>query len=132
VEHNASRRDVSGKFVRFGYACTKSKSGGADSDGHFDGADSVNREQDINRSNRARWLAELDEALREAERLTTLLSRHPPESRSAMLLRTRIKAARTEVAALQQGANRARFAPNSHPLQMWWRGTSSSAADHTP
>ena len=132
MEHNASQLDVSGKFVRFGHACTKSKSGGADSDGLFDGADGVNREQDINRSNRARWLAELDEALREAERLTTLLSRHPPKSRSAMLLRTRIKAARTEVVALQQGANGARFAPNTHPLEMWWRGTSLSATDQTP
>lgn len=49
----------------------------------------------------ARWLGELADALRDAERLTTSLARWRSGSAEAVALRTRIKAARSEVHALQ-------------------------------
>ena len=62
---------------------------------------------------RATWLAELALALDEAQRLTSRLARWRLDSSEAIMLRIRIMAARTEVAALRASAH-ALAASNEH------------------
>jgi hypothetical protein len=52
-------------------------------------------------ANRARWLAEVGEALDEAQRLTARLAQWRSDSREAVMLRVRIMAVRAEVEAMQ-------------------------------
>jgi len=55
---------------------------------------------------RARWLAELDEALEEAHKLTLRLVLTPGSSTEATALRNRIRAAQSQVDALRRGSFR--------------------------
>ena len=75
---------------------------------------------------RVLWLAEVANALDEAQRLTTHLARWRSDSREAVLLRVRIMAVRAEVDALQHAStgplwSDRRALPRDFPR-----------ADHTP
>lgn len=79
-----------------------------------------------NAAARALWLAEVANALDEAQRLTTHLARWRSDSREAVLLRVRIMAVRAEVEALQHAStgplwSDRRALPRDFPR-----------ADHTP
>ena len=72
-------------------------------------------------ANRARWLAEVGEALDEAKRLTASLAQGRNDSSQAVMLRIRIAAVRAEVKAMQ----RSRPAPK-------WSKRASPKLDRTP
>ena len=78
---------------------------------------------------RALWLLDLAEALDEAERLTAALARWRSGSREAILLRSRIKAARAEVEALQPGEFDAADPVDIDPL---WAPRQKPRHDQTP
>lgn len=72
-------------------------------------------------ANRARWLAEVGEALDEAKRLTASLAQWRYGSNEAVMLRIHIMAVRAEVEALQC----------SRPAPKWSKGASPQL-DQTP
>jgi hypothetical protein len=86
------------------------------------------RDDDQPTTARALWLLDLAEALDEAERLTGALARSRPGSRDAILLRSRIKAARAEVEALRHGLG------DPAPLEIdpLWTPRSTPRHDQTP
>lgn len=75
------------------------------------------------------WLLDLADALGEAERLVAALARCASESREAVLVRTKIKAARAEVDALQRGGLRGVPPVEIDPL---WTRPSRPRHDQTP
>jgi len=73
-------------------------------------------------SARAHWLAELAEALEEAQRLTVLLGNERPESDELGIMRARIKAVRKELDTLRRaglGEVRREIDPNWTNLTTW-------------
>lgn len=97
----------------------------------------MNRDQDVRRADRNKWLADLGRALQEAARLTTLLlalgdDRHGPDRRVEILLRSRILAARDEVAVLQRILSFRAFELKSGPIRTWWGRSDGEDFDQTP
>jgi hypothetical protein len=73
-------------------------------------------------SARARWLAELDQALDEADRLAIQLGEVPPQSDELVALRARIVAVRSELDTLRRngiGEIRREIGPNWTNLPPW-------------
>ncbi len=64
---------------------------------------------------RAHWLAEVGDALQQAERLTTRLAQWRAGSPEAVILRIRIMAVRAEVDALQRSRNAPKWSSHHAP-----------------
>lgn len=64
---------------------------------------------------RARWLAEVGDALRQAQQLTTRLAQWHFGSPEAVILRVRIMAVRAEVDALQRSRKAAKWSKYHAP-----------------